>query len=128
MLAPWTLVVSGAVLVVKAGACLGLRQCDHNSQLHERDVVLSSEEGLLKKTGNIFPESTTAFQKPFSGKCQRKCYVGGDLVQAHSYLRRAEQNPLNATLGFSSGGEFLIHSRMYSLASSLLSAHLKIFP
>lgn len=50
------------LLVVKARACLGLRQCDHNSQLHERDVVISSEEGLLRKTGNVFPESTTAFQ------------------------------------------------------------------
>lgn len=53
------------LLVIKAGACLGLRQCDHNSQLHERDVILSSEEGLLNKQATFFQSPPLLFKTIF---------------------------------------------------------------
>lgn len=77
-------------MVVKAEACVGLSRCDHNYQLHEKDMVLSRRQTLLKIHAAFFPESITAYAKTLSGKCQRKCYVGGGMVQAYYRFRKAK--------------------------------------
>lgn len=92
--------------------------------------------GASESTCSIFPESMIAYSEPFSGKCQRKCDVGGDMAlllpqesQAQSPL--ITKSPSSAT---AEGEESLTHCNMesrrgnwYLLASNLLSACLSIY-
>lgn len=68
--------------MVKAGADLGLSQ----------GCVSLQQRRASENACSIFPESTPACSQTFSGKCQRKCYVGGDVVQAYYCLRKAKHD------------------------------------
>lgn len=81
--------------MVKAGACLGIRQCDHNYQLHKKDVVISSREGLLKIHTVFFQSPQLPVQK-HSLVSARESVMGEEagVVQTYHCLRKAEHDLL----------------------------------